>query len=227
MDFRKIMREFQDKPQNSVHSKISALLLECVRLAAALDYRRPSLAIAALLAATLFLSACKQDDQARNQPATATAAASPVSNPAPTAATPDPSGGRPQPKLQTMKLWIGTNEVIAELAMTVPQIRTGMMWRTNMAEMEGMLFVFAQPQQVAFYMRNTLLPLSCAYIDPEGTILEVYDMKPRDETPIPSKSDQVLYVLEMKQGWFDRHGVRPGVAISSERGPFSQIFRRR
>jgi uncharacterized protein len=116
---------------------------------------------------------------------------------------------------------------VAELATTHAQIQTGMMWRTNMAEMEGMLFIFAQPHQVAFYMRNTLVPLSCAYIDAEGTILEIYDMKPLDETPIPSRSSQVQYVLEMNQGWFARHGVRPGVAVSTDRGTFPQTFRRR
>jgi uncharacterized membrane protein (UPF0127 family) len=102
-----------------------------------------------------------------------------------------------------------------------------MMFRTNMAEMEGMLFVFPQPQQVAFYMKNTLLPLSCAYIDSEGTILETFEMQPLNETAIPSKSTQVQYVLEMNKGWFDRHNIRPGVAISTERGTFPQTFRRR
>ena len=132
-----------------------------------------------------------------------------------------------QPKLPTIKVWLGSQELVTEVAATDPQIQTGMMWRTNMAEMEGMLFVFAQPHQVAFYMRNTLVPLSCAYIDAEGSILEIYDMKPLDETPIPSRSDQVQYVLEMNQGWFARHGVRPGVAVSTDRGTFAQTFRRR
>ncbi|HEX7859819.1 MAG TPA: DUF192 domain-containing protein [Verrucomicrobiae bacterium] len=135
--------------------------------------------------------------------------------------------GNPQPKLPVLKLWVGTNEVAAEIASTLDQIRTGMMFRTNMAEMEGMLFVFPQPQQVAFYMKNTLVPLTCAYIDPDGNILEIYDMKPLDETSLPSKSQEIQYVLEMKQGWFERHGIKPGVAISTERGTFPQTFRRR
>lgn len=135
--------------------------------------------------------------------------------------------GRPQPKLPTVKLWIGTNEVQAEIAQTLNQIQTGMMWRTNMAEMEGMLFVFPQARQVSFYMRNTLLPLSCAYIDPEGTILEIYPMTPLDETAIPSRSDQIQYVLEMNQGWFERHGIKPGVLVATERGTFPATFRRR
>jgi uncharacterized membrane protein (UPF0127 family) len=135
--------------------------------------------------------------------------------------------GNPQPKLPLITLWVGTNKLSAEIASTYPQISTGMMFRTNMAEMEAMLFVFPTPQQVAFYMRNTLLPLSCAYIDPEGTILETYEMKPLDETPLPSKSSQVQYVLEVNQGWFERHGVKPGMVISTDRGTFQQTFRRR
>ncbi|MGZ8900317.1 MAG: DUF192 domain-containing protein [Limisphaerales bacterium] len=135
--------------------------------------------------------------------------------------------GQPQAKLPVLKLWVGTNQVSAEIASTLDQIRTGMMFRTNMAEMEGMLFVFPEPQQVAFYMKNTLIPLSGAYIDSEGTILETFEMQPLNETAIPSRSTQVQYVLEMNKGWFDRHNIRPGVAISTERGTFPQTFRRR
>ena len=186
-----------------------------------------------LLSLALVLNGCKEDDTIAAQPKTSAPAATSVIATS-TSAPPkfvtgpdDPSGGHPQPKLQTMKLWVGTNEVNAELAMTWPQIQVGMMRRTNMTEMDGMLFTFPSPGQRAFYMRNTVLPLSCAYIDPEGTILETYDMKPLEETPIQSKSDQVQYVLEMNQGWFERHGVKPGVAVSTERGTFPQTFRRR
>jgi len=200
------------------------------------NYLLRSLTGVTLLALALFLNGCRQDDTVAAQqkpptpapssstpPATSSASASPRFVTGPN----DPSQGQPQPKLPTLKLWVGTNEVTAELAATDQQIAVGMMRRTNMAEMDGMLFLFARPGQRAFYMRNTVLPLSCAYIDPEGTILETYEMKPLDETPLSSKSDQVQYVLEMNQGWFERHGVKPGVAISTERGTFPQTFRRR
>ena len=192
-----------------------------------------------LFVALLLLSACKEDESVPTQ-AQAQEAPLPVVSNAPAVATAstapqglvngpdDPSGGQPQPRLQTRQLWVGTNEITAEIAANGRQIAIGMMRRTNMAEMEGMLFVMpGRPQQIAFYMRNTLLPLSCAYIDADGTIVEIYDMKPLDETPLPSKSDQIQYVLEMKQGWFDRHGVRPGVAIATDRGSLAQTFRRR
>lgn len=174
--------------------------------------------------ALFLLAACNGDNPA-GQGTTVTASPQ-VASPAPSATAVQPLG-QPQPKLPVLKLWVGTNQVSAEIASTLDQIRTGMMFRTNMAEMEGMLFVFPQPQQVAFYMKNTLIPLSCAYIDSEGTILETFEMQPLNETAIPSQSTQVQYVLEMNKGWFDRHNIRPGVAISTERGTFPQTFRRR
>ena len=180
---------------------------------------------AALLAFALLLGGCRQDEAVA--PPSRAASTQAVAAPKFVTGPNDPSEGHPQPRLPTMKLWVGTNEVTAELAANDRQIAIGMMRRTSMAEMDGMLFLFARPGQRAFYMRNTLVPLSCAYIDPDGTILEIYDLKPLDETPIPSKSDQVQFVLEMNQGWFERHGVKPGVAVSTERGTFPQTFRRR
>src|SRR5688572_27982738 len=114
------------------------------------------------LAWALFLTACNGTDAGQGNTAVPPAVAQPK--------------GTPQPKLPTVKLWVGTNQVTAEIASTHQQIQTGMMFRTNMADLEGMIFVFPQPTQVAFYMRNTLIPLSCAYIDPEGTILETFEM---------------------------------------------------
>jgi uncharacterized protein len=181
-----------------------------------------------LLLSFFLLLGCKEESSV--SVTSSPPAQSQSSSPAPraTAVPPPAARGTPQPKLPVVKLWVGTNEINAEIASTLTQIATGMMWRTNMAEMEGMLFVFPQAQSVAFYMRNTLLPLSCAYIDPQGTVLEIHDMKPLDETPIPSQSDQIQYVLEMNQGWFQRNNVRPGMLIRSEHGPlFDTFFRRR
>ena len=179
------------------------------------------------LVATLFVG-CKNDSSPSAPPQHASTPEPAPKEPAPGAVTPREipraEEGHPQPRLVTLKLWVGTNEVTSEIAATMPQIMSGMMWRTNMAEMEGMLFVFSQPHRAQFWMRNTLLPLSCAYIDSEGTILELHDMKPRDETPIPAASDQVQYVLEMNKGWFERHNVTPSMLINTERGSLSQTF---
>jgi uncharacterized membrane protein (UPF0127 family) len=132
--------------------------------------------------------------------------------------------GQPQPKLATIKLWLGSKEIAAEQALEPNEIQTGMMFRKEMGENEGMLFVFTKPQRVSFWMRNTLIPLSCAYIDGNGTVLEVHDMKPLDETPIEAASDQVQYVLEMKQGWFQRNNITPGTAMRTERGSLLQTY---
>jgi uncharacterized protein len=181
----------------------------------------------------LFVAACKEE----NQPvATAPQPQSRVegTNVAPAVSAEEsnlpPAPTKPQAKLPTLQLFVGTNEITAEIARTHQEqpvsieVVTGMMWRTNMAEMDGMLFVFPRADFRSFWMRNTLLPLSCAYIDPNGIIVELHDMKPRDLTSIRSSSDQIQYVLEMNQGWFQRHNVTPGTAISTARGPLSKTF---
>jgi uncharacterized membrane protein (UPF0127 family) len=134
------------------------------------------------------------------------------------------TGGQPQPKLRTIKLWVGPREIVAEQASSPDQIQTGLMFRKEMGDNEGMLFIFPQPVQASFWMRNTLLPLSCAYIDPAGVILETHDMKPLDETPIRASSDQVQFVLEMNQGWFERNQIRPGMTIRTDRGTLAETY---
>jgi uncharacterized protein len=98
------------------------------------------------------------------------------------------------------------------------------MFRTEMGENEGMLFVFPNPHRASFWMRNTLIPLSCAYISPEGVILEIKDMKPLDETPLTAASDGVQYVLETPLGWFERNKITPGVTIRTERGSLAETY---
>ena len=129
-----------------------------------------------------------------------------------------------QPKLQTMKLWLGAEEMAAELALTAVQVRTGMMFRTNMAENAGMLFVFAVPHRASFWMKNCPLPLSAAYIDSEGVILEIRELQPHNTNFVVASSEQVQFVLEANQGWFGRHKVAPGMVIRTERGPLRQTF---
>ena len=129
-----------------------------------------------------------------------------------------------QPKLPTIKLWLGAQEITAEMALTMEQERAGMMFRTNIAENEGMIFIMPLPQRASFWMKNCVIPLSCAYIDTSGVILETHDMKPQDEEPILAGSDQVRFVLETKQGWFNRHNIAPGTVIRTERGSLAETF---
>lgn len=148
--------------------------------------------------------------------------------PAPASASGEPGYlDHAQPRLATLKLWLGAQELPAEIARTAVQVHTGMMYRKEMGENEAMLFVFSRPHQASFYMRNTLIPLSCAYIDSNGVILEIHDMKPRDESPIMAATDRVQYVLETRQGWFARHSISVGTEVRTERGSFADTFWRR
>src|SRR5258708_27749684 len=142
--------------------------------------------------------------------------------PAPTIPSGVPTAAKP--KLQTMKLWLGSEEVVSELALTEIQQRTGMMFRTNMEENAGMLFVFGGPHRASFWMMNTVLPLSAAYIDSEGVILEIHDFQPRNTNEVVAASSRVQYVLETNQGWFKRHNVREGMLIRTERGSLQDTF---
>jgi uncharacterized membrane protein (UPF0127 family) len=129
-----------------------------------------------------------------------------------------------QGKLQTIKLWIGAQEMVTEMALTPEQEQTGMMFRTNMAENEGMIFVFPEPQRVSFWMKNTLVPLSAAYISPNGTILEIHDLKPQDTNSVMASSENILYVLETPQGWFKRNNIGVNTVVTTERGPLHKVF---
>jgi uncharacterized protein len=131
---------------------------------------------------------------------------------------------RAQPRLPTMKLYLGSQEMIVELARTAIQQRTGMMFRTNMDENTGMLFPMPQTEQVSFWMKNCPLPLSAAYIDPEGIIQEIHEFKPHDTNGVVSASNNIRFVLETPQGWFERHHIGVGVAVATDQGSLMTTF---
>ena len=130
-----------------------------------------------------------------------------------------------QPRLRTMKLYIGTEVVTSEIALTFEQKATGMMFRKTMPENEAMLFVFGVPHRASFYMRNTTVALSAAYLDSDGTIVELHDLQPLDETPVEASADNIQFVLEMNQGWFKRHNISPGAVITCDDGRLRDAFR--
>ena len=134
---------------------------------------------------------------------------------------------KPLPKLPTVKLWLGKHELAAEIAASPRELATGMMHRETIGEDEGMLFILPVPQRASFYMRNTKVHLSCAYIDAEGTILEIHDLQPHDEEPVFAKSNNILFVLEVKQGWFERHSIAIGTVIRTEYGSLRETFFKR
>jgi uncharacterized membrane protein (UPF0127 family) len=128
-----------------------------------------------------------------------------------------------QPKLRTLKVWLGPHEIEAEVAVSLTEVSTGMMFRTNLAENAGMLFLFAQPQPRQFYMKNCLVSLSAAYIDAQGAIDEIVDLHAGVEKPVPSRSQQIQYVLEVPQGWFTRHPVKTGMVLNTSEGPLRSL----
>jgi hypothetical protein len=121
----------------------------------------------------------------------------------------------PQPKLATTPLTIGIHVVQAELAVTPEQQATGMMFRTSMGTHEGMLFVNDDVGVRCFWMRNTLVPLTIAFIADDGTIVNTADMEPRSEKSHCS-AQPVRFALEMNLGWFAKRGIKPGAKISGK-----------
>lgn len=147
-----------------------------------------------------------------------------TASPAPQEVTDPGEPTQAQGKLPTMKLYIGAQEMTAELASTAQQLRTGMMFRTNMEENAGMLFPLPYTQQASFWMKNCPLPLSAAYIDEEGIIQEIHDFQPFNTNAVLSAKSNIRFVLETPQGWFKRYNIHEGVAIATERGPLMQTF---
>jgi uncharacterized protein len=115
--------------------------------------------------------------------------------------------------LRIVELKISNVPITVEIADTPQASENGLMFRDSLPEDHGMLFVFDQPKKASFWMRNTKIPLSIAYADSEGKILEIKSMNPLDETVVPSRSDEVEYALEANQGWFARHGITSGAKI--------------
>ena len=123
-----------------------------------------------------------------------------------------PADGKPQ-ALPITRLKVGGHAVDAEVAATPHERQIGLMSRFNLPADRGMLFVFPRPEPLSFWMRNTYIPLSIAFIDAEGRILNVEDMAPRDETGVPSRG-AALYALEMRKGWFADRGVVAGARVT-------------
>jgi uncharacterized membrane protein (UPF0127 family) len=119
----------------------------------------------------------------------------------------------PQPTLPTITLRLGTTTLQAEVADTPETRAIGLMGRTELADGQAMLFVFTQPQPMSFWMHNTLIPLSIAYINAAGVIREIHDMQPLDKTMIRSAFRDHLYALEVPQGWFQKNKILPGDKI--------------
>ncbi|PKO61864.1 MAG: hypothetical protein CVU24_06730 [Betaproteobacteria bacterium HGW-Betaproteobacteria-18] len=121
--------------------------------------------------------------------------------------------GTPQMNLPRVKLTAGMYLVDTQVAATPEQRATGLMFRQQMPSAEGMLFVFEQPGEQCFWMKNTLLPLTAAFVADDGTIVNLADMAPQT-TESHCSEKPVRFVLEMNQGWFTQKGIKPGFKLS-------------
>ncbi|MEI9998333.1 MAG: DUF192 domain-containing protein [Verrucomicrobiota bacterium] len=131
----------------------------------------------------------------------------------------------PNVGLKKVDLHIGKAGLKTELADTPVEDERGLMFRTSLGDNDGMLFFLPGPQTAEFWMKNTLIPLSIAFLDKDGVILEIHDMQPADpglrDMDIPrthSDSDQVCFAIEANLHWFSLNGVKPGDKVTPPPG---------
>ncbi|MFZ5475542.1 MAG: DUF192 domain-containing protein [Myxococcota bacterium] len=113
----------------------------------------------------------------------------------------------------TMSLGIGGTTVTVEVADDPGERERGLMYRDALGADAGMLFVYPEARERSFWMRNTKVPLSIAYLDSRGIVVHLADMTPHDESPVPSEAP-AQYALEMNRGWFAAHGVKVGDVVT-------------
>ena len=120
-------------------------------------------------------------------------------------------------QLPSIRISTGMHAIQVMVAQTPEQQATGLMFRKAMGTNEGMLFVFDEPRQQCFWMKNTLLPLSVAFIGDDGSVVNIDDMKPQTLDGHCS-AKPVRYALEMTEGWFAKRGIKSGSRLRG--GPF-------
>lgn len=129
-----------------------------------------------------------------------------------------PAQETPQTDLQRITLTAGIHQIDTQVAITPSQHAIGLMHRKELDQQEGMLFVFPSVGMQCFWMKNTQIPLTAAFLADDGMILNLADMKPQTEdSHCPIKP--VRYVLEVNKGWFAKRGIKPGMRISG--APFT------
>jgi uncharacterized membrane protein (UPF0127 family) len=166
-----------------------------------------------LFLALALAAGCKKAGTAPAQPATSSS----VESQLPTHA---------QPKLPTLKIYLGAETLDAELAITPREEMTGMMFRTNVTDESAMLFVLREPIRApnGFWMTNCPVSLSAAYIGPDGVIEEIHHLEKNDNVPVVPTHDNIVFVLEVNDGWFQRHNVSTSMLVRTEIGSLQQTF---
>ncbi|MHA7879841.1 MAG: DUF192 domain-containing protein [Saccharospirillum sp.] len=107
-------------------------------------------------------------------------------------------------------LQVDEYELTADIAATAQERGQGLMYRETLSDDEGMLFIFERPDRHCFWMRNTLIPLSIAFLDAQGRILQINDMEPESEQ-LHCATRPASFALEVNQGWFAERDIRPGM----------------
>ena len=123
----------------------------------------------------------------------------------------------PQLDLPRVELSAGMHRIDAQVAHKPAERQIGLMQRKSMPPQEGMLFVFEEPGVQCFWMKNTLLPLSIAFLADDGTVVNVADMKPQ-ALDSHCSAKPVRYALEMNQGWFAKRGIKAGARLTGPGG---------
>jgi uncharacterized membrane protein (UPF0127 family) len=108
---------------------------------------------------------------------------------------------------------LGGQTVQLQFAVAGAEMQRGLMERRDLKPDQGMIFVYNRPQQMSFWMRNTPTPLDIGYFTADGVLREIYAMHPFDETPVPSVRNDLQFAVEMKQGWYKAHNVKPGAQL--------------
>ena len=125
------------------------------------------------------------------------------------------SAQEPQLNLQRTRITAGMYQIDTQIAQTPEQRQIGLMHRKEMPQSEGMIFVFEQAATQCFWMRNTPLPLTAAFVADDGRIVNLADMKPLSDDSHCSE-EPVRYVLEMNQGWFAKKNIKKGARLGGE-----------
>lgn len=123
------------------------------------------------------------------------------------------SGAEAKPLETFFPLKVGEKSLRVQVAVLEVEQQRGLMGRKDLGADDGMVFVYPAPRQLSFWMRNTPTPLDIGFFTADGVLGEVYPMYPYDETPVESRGADYTLALEVNQGWFAKHGLKPGAKL--------------
>ena len=125
----------------------------------------------------------------------------------------EPAAAAPKTVSDYFAIKVGGQTVRMQLAVLPLEMERGLMERRDLTPDQGMLFVYRSTQQMTFWMRNTPTPLDIGFFTADGELAEIYPMLPFDEKTVASRGRELKFALEMNQGWFRDHGVKPGAKL--------------